>query len=375
MYAAQAEKRIEAENKAIEGFFREKLNGREIRVREKDGYICVTDICKAVDEAKKIHEYFSVERHRDYREEVARVTGEATSDLLEIKRGGDPKAQGTWAHPLIAIDVARWASPKLALEMNSWFMKYVKGDLSAVQELLKRSEVIREVPVAVAATSSEMVVVEGDGKARDDLLKTIQSLKDQLAKKDLIIAKKNARIERRDRKIDNLEAKIDELLRRSERTLDQNDDLKRDVHRLHVKVDRIAVDAAPKYGTPDRNLPALYIYADRKTKNYPYLAIRAQEKAVRGLVRRQEKRWNCSLVLIVRISSYADESADSLRERNSYANAVTLYSQFRDLYGKYMNVYDKSPNWFELNELAERDGWGEEEMADCVYDLAKDRFN
>gem|GEM_PF-1582781 len=43
-------------------------------------------------------------------------TGFPVSDFLEVVKGGDPKTQGSWGHPEIAILLAQWIGP----EFHRW---------------------------------------------------------------------------------------------------------------------------------------------------------------------------------------------------------------------------------------------------------------
>lgn len=42
------------------------------------------------------------------------------TELLTITQGGDPKLQGTWCHPQIAIHAAQWISPQFSVQVTKW---------------------------------------------------------------------------------------------------------------------------------------------------------------------------------------------------------------------------------------------------------------
>lgn len=62
---------------------------------------------------------------------------QAVTDLVEVRQGGIPERQGTWAnHYLIAIEYARWLEPKFAIEVNMLFHDYMTGRIKATQPFL-----------------------------------------------------------------------------------------------------------------------------------------------------------------------------------------------------------------------------------------------
>lgn len=91
-------------------------------IREKDGYINATLLCKTggkefknwyrTDIAKKT--IISVENH----------TGIDKQKLIIIRKGGNPKTQGTWMHPLLATIVAQWISVEFSINVSIWIEEW-----------------------------------------------------------------------------------------------------------------------------------------------------------------------------------------------------------------------------------------------------------
>jgi len=81
-------------------------NGTPISRRTSDGYVNATAMCKA-----------NGKRWKDYRE----------SDRCQGQGGG------TWVHPQVAVDLARWISAPFAVWMDGWF-------LESIQQALPRSQ-------------------------------------------------------------------------------------------------------------------------------------------------------------------------------------------------------------------------------------------
>ena len=42
------------------------------------------------------------------------------SDLVRVIKGGDPRMQGTWVHPQVAINLGQWCSPEFAVKVSQW---------------------------------------------------------------------------------------------------------------------------------------------------------------------------------------------------------------------------------------------------------------
>jgi len=40
-----------------------------------------------------------------------------------VIQGGRPELQGTWIHPRLAVDLARWICPSFAVWMDGWFLE------------------------------------------------------------------------------------------------------------------------------------------------------------------------------------------------------------------------------------------------------------
>ena len=114
-------------------------NGVEIQRRPTDGYVNATAMCKA--NGKRLNDYVRLERTQEYLRALAAQTGcgaavagiPATGkpDLVQIIQGGPPHLQGTWVHPQLAVDLARWISPAFAVWMDGWFLESLTPRLAA----------------------------------------------------------------------------------------------------------------------------------------------------------------------------------------------------------------------------------------------------
>ena len=119
--------------------------GTAIQRREADGFVNATAMCQA--NRKLFADYARLARTREYMAALANVVGEKpcgaavvgnpitgprgstgnpiTAGLIHTIQGGTPALQGTWIHPRLAIDLARWISPAFAVWMDGWFLESI----------------------------------------------------------------------------------------------------------------------------------------------------------------------------------------------------------------------------------------------------------
>lgn len=131
---------------APEGLDRRIWQGTAIERRQADGFVNATAMCKVG--GKRLNDYLRVERTQEYITALAAsVVGEkpcgaavagfpaTASGLVDIRQGGQPHLQGTWIHPRLAIDLARWISPAFAVWMDGWFLETIARPAAAAQPL------------------------------------------------------------------------------------------------------------------------------------------------------------------------------------------------------------------------------------------------
>lgn len=97
-------------------------NGTPIARRTTDDYVNATAMCRAND--KNWSDYFRTDR--------ASLYLEALSDTLQIPvvslyQSTEGRNGGTWVHPQLAVDLARWISAPFAVWMDGWFLEEVNG--------------------------------------------------------------------------------------------------------------------------------------------------------------------------------------------------------------------------------------------------------
>ena len=92
-------------------------NDLYIENREEDGYINVTNLCKAGN--KKFSHWNLLDKTKTFLRVLSSEAGIPAS-LLIIHQTGSGSNQCTWVHPYIAINIAQWISPQFDVKVSSW---------------------------------------------------------------------------------------------------------------------------------------------------------------------------------------------------------------------------------------------------------------
>jgi hypothetical protein len=95
-------------------------NDAPITRRDSDGYADATAMCQA--NGKRWFDYERIDRTTDYITALADATGLGADQLVISTTTGPNHLRGTWIHPRLAVDLARWISPQFAVWMDGWFL-------------------------------------------------------------------------------------------------------------------------------------------------------------------------------------------------------------------------------------------------------------
>lgn len=116
-------------------------NGTPISRRTTDGYVNATAMCRA--NGKRWSDYRESDRCQQYLDALSQTTEIPVFDLIESRQG---HGGGTWVHPQVAVDLARWISAPFAVWMDGWFLESVQqaqpAPVVTPQPRLRESEVI-----------------------------------------------------------------------------------------------------------------------------------------------------------------------------------------------------------------------------------------
>lgn len=92
--------------------------GKPITRRTTDDYVDATAMAKAG--GKEWFNYFKSDRANTYMGALSRNLRIEVTHLYKAKAG-----EGTWIHPRLAVDFARWISADFAVWMDNWFLEEV----------------------------------------------------------------------------------------------------------------------------------------------------------------------------------------------------------------------------------------------------------
>jgi hypothetical protein len=92
-----------------------------IEHREEDGYINVTNLCKAG--GKLFKNWKKTQKTKDFLQVLSSVVPNGTTELIILGTGSKNiknSIQGTWVHPQVAINIAQWISPQFDVKVSGW---------------------------------------------------------------------------------------------------------------------------------------------------------------------------------------------------------------------------------------------------------------
>jgi hypothetical protein len=139
-------------------------NGTPISRRTSDGYVNATAMCKA--NKKRWSDYRESDRCQLYLDALSQTTEIPVFDLIQSRQG---HGGGTWVHPQVAVDLARWISAPFAVWMDGWFLESVQQAQSTPVETPPAR--IREADViALVERSIDLFERLGGLDQRDQLL-------------------------------------------------------------------------------------------------------------------------------------------------------------------------------------------------------------
>jgi hypothetical protein len=108
------------------------FNGATVRQRAEDSYMNATAMCKA--NGKLWADYQRLSSTSAYLAELSADMGIPISELVQVRKGGEPELQGTWVHPDVAIHLAQWCSPKFAVQVSKWVRELLTKGTVAIRE-------------------------------------------------------------------------------------------------------------------------------------------------------------------------------------------------------------------------------------------------
>ena len=92
--------------------------GYTIEYREEDGYVNVTNLCKAG--GKLFKNWKKNQKTKAFLQVLSSVVHIGTTDLIKLGTGSKHKNSQTWVHPQVAINIAQWISPRFDVKVSGW---------------------------------------------------------------------------------------------------------------------------------------------------------------------------------------------------------------------------------------------------------------
>jgi LysM repeat protein len=121
-------------------------DGYNIEHREEDGYINVTNLCKAVK--KNISDWQYIKKTQAFLQALSASTGIPVDALLRLNKGVNEKA--IWVHPHVALNIAQWISPIFDVKVSAWVYEAMmtgKVDISntkTFKEIQKENKTLKD---------------------------------------------------------------------------------------------------------------------------------------------------------------------------------------------------------------------------------------
>jgi len=89
-----------------------------IENRQEDGYINVTNLCKAG--GKQFKSWNRLDKTRAFLQVLSTSVKIHTDLLIKMNTGGLNEDRKTWVHPQVAINIAQWISPSFDVKVSAW---------------------------------------------------------------------------------------------------------------------------------------------------------------------------------------------------------------------------------------------------------------
>jgi len=97
------------------------INDYTLIYRTEDGYVDVTNLCKAG--GKEFKHWNSLEKTQAFIKVLSRSVGIPTDLLIQYVTGGKNEDRKTWVHPQVAINIAQWISPEFDVQVSKWIFE------------------------------------------------------------------------------------------------------------------------------------------------------------------------------------------------------------------------------------------------------------
>ena len=125
-------------------------NDAAIARRDEDGFANATAMCQA--NGKLWKNYHQIDTTKAYIQALATSLDLTPADLVITTTTGPNEFRGTWIHPRLAVDLARWISPEFAVWMDGWFLEQLEHQHQPQAPSLTAEDVARIMAEVARAT-------------------------------------------------------------------------------------------------------------------------------------------------------------------------------------------------------------------------------
>lgn len=108
-------------------------NGQTIS-RRQNGFINLTQMCQAND--KRLDVFMKAQKTKEY---INCLERSHQMVVTEVVQGGEPDSQGTWGHPSLAINLARWISPEFAVWCDGHIFDLMSDGTTAIAHQIPKT--------------------------------------------------------------------------------------------------------------------------------------------------------------------------------------------------------------------------------------------
>lgn len=135
------------------------VQGAPVQQRAKDGYINATAMCRI--SGRMWGHYRENNNTKAFLAALEADIGIPISELAQSVKGGDPRLQGTWVHPQVAIHLAQWLSPEFAVKVSKWVYEWLSGNRAQTNgsyHLRRYTSNMRNIPYGHWSMLQEMMI-------------------------------------------------------------------------------------------------------------------------------------------------------------------------------------------------------------------------
>jgi hypothetical protein len=107
--------------------------------QRNDGYVNITKLAQS--EGKRLNDYSRLKTTVDFIEALSVSTGISALTLVQFD-SSTSNDRATWAHPIVAMDVAQWVSVDCRIWANTTLVRIVanRGEIAPVSEKIRLAE-------------------------------------------------------------------------------------------------------------------------------------------------------------------------------------------------------------------------------------------